>query len=159
MKRRTPEHDLQRQVAAYLWTVLPPEVLWSSIDHSGKSKTRQAILKGRGVKAGWPDITIYWRDESRRTINGRVFLPTVEVGHIELKAEKGILSAEQSIFMHKAERLGHWFAVCKSLEDVQLALKVWEVPTRIHADPVTPGDIPEDDFTRTRTRELGLTRK
>jgi hypothetical protein len=87
-RRRTPEHDLHRWVASYLARALQPPVFWTSIDHgAGKlTKTAAGNAKGRGCKAGIPDILVF------------VPIALVEATRViglELKAAKGQLSLPQ----------------------------------------------------------------
>ena len=60
MKRRHPEQDLQRTVAAWLDIQQRlGRLLYYAIPMGGaRSKTEAAIFKGLGVKAGVPDIAL-----------------------------------------------------------------------------------------------------
>jgi hypothetical protein len=132
VKRRHPESDLQRSVAQYLWAALPPSVLWTSIDHSGPGRVRNAMLQARGVKAGVSDILICWQSgvDPKGT-----WCDYAAVGWIELKSGKGVISSTQVAWANQAQEFGHRFALCRSVDDVARALKEWGVPTR-EADPL-----------------------
>lgn len=121
-KRATPEHDLQRSVAQYLDAVLTKDVLWSSIDHAGKGAVRMKLLKARGVKNGWPDITLYW--------DPGYFDHGVGILHIELKSLKGRISAEQAQFCERSRNLDHGYVIARSIDEIRTALKEYFVPTR-----------------------------
>lgn len=124
-KRATPEHDLQRSIAQYLDAVLTKDVLWSSCDHAGKGAVRMKLLKARGVKNGWPDITLYWTEP---TCVAGVFI--LEVGHLELKSAKGRMSTEQLEFAQRSIALGHHHAIVRGIDDLRKVLHEWDVPTR-----------------------------
>lgn len=126
MKRAQPELALHKAVAIYLNVALPPEVFWTSIEHSGTGAYHGQKLKAKGVKSGVPDILISWEGEYR--IN--FFRCETETGWIELKAPKGTLSDEQKQVRERLENLGHHYVVCKSVSDVARALEDWGVPLR-----------------------------
>jgi len=85
------------------------------------------MLKARGVKAGWPDITIYWELGVDR--NG-AWCQCPAVGHIELKSHKGRMTSEQLEFARRAESLGHHHAVIKGIDQLRETLVEWGVPSR-----------------------------
>lgn len=130
------EHTLQRSVAQYLDAVLTKDVLWSGIDHAqgGHDKTaiiRQAKLKGRGIKKGWPDVVLYWSFPRIWSGLGLIHHDTIcRVGHIELKSAKGRMKPEQIEFADRCQALGHRHAVVRSIEDLRRVLREWAVPTR-----------------------------
>lgn len=122
------EHALQCQVAEYLDAVLDPSVFWTSIGHGGGGKIRGAQLKRAGVKPGVPDIYLSWVSEHQLFPRN-----PVRVGHtgwIELKTRAGRVSPIQSETSFRLSKLGHYFAVCRSLDDVIGTLKAWGVGTR-----------------------------
>lgn len=107
------EAQLHRQVADYLDLVLPPAVPWTTIGHGGGGYVRGAQLKGRGVKPGWPDIHFVCRG-----------LPC----YIELKTRRGRVSPEQKEIHRMLIAAGAHVAVCRSLEEVQVTLRLLDVP-------------------------------
>ncbi|KAK0332697.1 hypothetical protein LTR94_023850 [Friedmanniomyces endolithicus] len=117
--RSREEYRLQVAVARFLG-VSCPDLLWS---HFPAGEARDEItggkLKAMGLKRGWPDIILC--------------CPDGVLGAIELKAEGGKLSADQKLFAETLEASRGRFALCRSLEDVEAALKAWSVPMRARA--------------------------
>ena len=74
-----------------------------------RTRIEAARLQGLGVLAGVPDITLAIR-------GGRL-------GYIELKTPKGRLSTAQIIFRAAAEGLGIPWVVCRSISEVDEAVK------------------------------------
>ncbi len=122
MKRRRPEQALQIQVAAFLRVALRPPTLWTAFPAGGGGKVRGAFLKAMGLQAGWPDIVIIHRFES--------LTETLVLG-IELKAGKGRQSPEQKAVMESFISIGAGYEICRSIEDVDLALVHHGIP--LHA--------------------------
>ncbi len=114
MKRSYPEQELQRTVAEYLDSALPPAVFWTSIPAGGGGSVRGAIIKDTGYRAGTPDILLIYR--------GWAFL-------IELKAENGRLSDAQRRVHLELKDAQAPVAVCRSLDDVRVTLSQMGVPT------------------------------
>lgn len=115
--RKREEQQLQQAVAKFLDNVLLPEVMWTAIGHGGGGATRGAILKGMGLKPGWPDIIVATR-----------LLP--DVLGIELKAKDGVLSKEQKKVHEGLRAIGWRMTVCRSIEEVAKALDVYGIPCR-----------------------------
>ena len=114
-KRSHPEQSLQTHVAGLLSWLLPDEVAWTAIGHGGGGKMRGAILKGMGLKAGWPDILILYQKRAH---------------FVELKARTGTLSPEQRAVHRSIVLAGSTVATCKSVEEVKMILEVWGIPMR-----------------------------
>jgi hypothetical protein len=114
------EHALQKQVVGLLSRVLKPPVYWTAIDHAGKLSPRQAAArKARGVKRGIADILIMWRDAYTRPHSI----------WIELKRPGGgSLSKEQKDFDFDMIRCGSHVFVCRSIEEVEDAMALADVP-------------------------------
>ena len=113
------EHALQVAVAHMLWMVLDPErTWWTAIDHgAGRlSKRAAGMMKARGVRAGIPDFLI-------------LSLYHIAFG-IELKTDKGRLSAPQREVHEAWARYHHPVYVARSLEEVQEILEFCHVPMR-----------------------------
>ena len=113
--RLTPEvareHDVQRQVANMLWKVLRPEVCWTSIDHANaKDRLTGSIRKGRGVKAGVPDVLLWFE--------GRAFA-------IELKSEAGVLTLDQQNFIECLLGARVQVAICRSVSETFERVRDW----------------------------------
>jgi hypothetical protein len=119
------EHQLHRQVAAYLAAALRPPTAWTSIDAGAGKLTRFSATsaKARGVKAGWPDILVIHPQPIG------CGLGCILVG-IELKIRKGRLSAEQLEVHSSLTMAGARVAVCRSVEDVEALLIRNGVPLR-----------------------------
>ena len=108
LKRAAPpfsEHAFQVMVCEYLALALRPELHWSAIENGGRRNLSVAVrLKRAGLKRGTPDIY--------------VMLPEGKIAWLELKAKGGSLSIEQRGFRDVCRRLGHHWAVAKTLDDV-----------------------------------------
>lgn len=115
MKR--PEQELQIAVARYLSLALKPPVIWTAIGHGGGGKVRGAILKAMGVQAGWPDIL--------------VIAPDRIIVALELKAKAGRQSPAQHDVAVALHHCRADYFLCKSVNDVELALACCNVP--LHA--------------------------
>jgi hypothetical protein len=137
-----PEQALQRTIAAYLSWALAPPAYWSAIGHGGGGQMRGRILKGMGVKAGLPDIFI-WYDK-------HTYAP-------ELKAENGRVSEAQEIAHAALRAAGVHIAVVRSLDDLKalIAGPWWPLQAcireakpateRIKRGIVQPQEWPESD--------------
>ena len=87
-----------------------PKRIIFAIANGGKRDLREAkSLKLQHVKAGIPDMQIILE-------NGRVVW-------VEVKTEKGVLSAVQKLVMQDIEDLGHHYLVVRSLEDFKNQIK------------------------------------
>jgi hypothetical protein len=111
------EFDLHKAVAQYLdWCLVPPAFYttfpagWDKM-----SKTRAGMLYAAGLKAGIPDILIFY---NARTIG------------IELKAGKGKLSKIQVNTIEQLTEAGVFVQVCRSVEEVEEALTSLQLPLR-----------------------------
>lgn len=122
-RRKNPvrrEQTLQQAVAKFLTVALRPPTLWSAIGHGGGGALRGAILKGMGVKAGLPDVLIL------HPVHGA---HTVVLG-LELKAGKGKPSPAQEDMAHHFHACNAGYVICRSIEDVELALAFVGIPFR-----------------------------
>lgn len=72
---------------------------------------RAAILKREGMVPGAPDLIVWSR-------NGRV-------GTIEVKPEGGYARRTQKDVQERLEKLGHHYAICRSIPDVDETLEEW----------------------------------
>ena len=121
-----PEDRLQSRCRMFLDAHLLPPCWWSSVGHERKQTLRQgAIQKARGVKRGLPDVMIW--------------APGFFLG-VELKAAKNTTTDAQGGFAQAMERLGHGYAVVRSVEGLGEALERhgiplragWRVPAQVH---------------------------
>ena len=117
--RPISEHQLQRQVAAYLDAALPDGCWWTSIDSAGRGPIDGRRMKLRGVKRGTADILII----SDHTIPAETYW-------VELKSAKGALSPAQEQFRQAVKAAGHKWCICRSIEDVAEFLKWYGVKLR-----------------------------
>ena len=116
MSRSQEEFRLSCKVADYLALALPSHVLWSHLPFGeNRSAITGARLKRMGTKRGWPDYLVL---HDRGTIA------------LELKAEKGKRSPEQVTFGDAFTALGGDYFVCRSLIDVEAALRMAGVPLK-----------------------------
>jgi hypothetical protein len=114
MKRQHLEHTLQSKVMKYLDHNGRPEFDWRAIPNGDLRHPLVAIrLRDEGVKPGTPDIVICM-DQGR-------------AGWLELKSKHGSLSPYQKGFAVKVMRLGHYWAMAKSMPEAVAILKAWNV--------------------------------
>ena len=115
-RRKQPEQILQRQIAEFLTLALPtPDAWFTAIPAGGGGKVRGAILKGMGYKAGTPDMLVIYKG-----------LPI----WLELKSATGTLSMAQKQCLHDLINAGCKWALCRTLDDVERALRRFGVPLR-----------------------------
>jgi hypothetical protein len=114
VRRRHEEETLQRAVIAYLRLALPHDGVAYAVPNGGlRSKKVAARLNGTGLVAGIPDIAVVYR--------GRALF-------IELKTRTGVVSAAQRETMHKLIYAGADVMLCRSVPDVEAALRECGVP-------------------------------
>lgn len=117
-KRASPEEALHRTVASYLAHALPWDAWFTTIPAGGGGRVRGSKLKGMSYKAGTPDLIIVHE--------GRALW-------IELKAPKGRLSDEQSECHALLDQAGAEIVVARSVDDIETALRKWNVPLKARA--------------------------
>jgi len=112
------EHQLQVAVARFLDVALPKSVRACHVPNGGRRDAKTgARLKREGVKPRVADFVIFMRGGT--------------CAMIELKTDKGRLSAAQKDWQDWAGEYGLPYAVCRSLEEVIDVLKAWQVPLNI----------------------------
>lgn len=116
-KRHPSEQQLHRQVAQYLDAVLGDGTFWTTFPAGGGGRTRGAILRGMGLREGMPDILVFHR--------GTAF-------GIELKSHAGGLSPAQIACHAELMAVGVDVVTCRSVEEVERFLWLYEIPTRPH---------------------------
>lgn len=118
-RRNRPEELLHRSVIEWL-TWQKPNCLWFHPYNGGyRTKAEAGIGKALGVLGGVADLVFV--------------LPGGRVGFIELKAprpSKPYLSASQKAFYNDVHKLGAWYAVARSIEEVEGTLRAWGVLPR-----------------------------
>ena len=111
------ELPIQKAIMRYLDLALPESYrAFHPANGGARSARTAAMMKALGVKAGVADIVI--------------LRPGAPAAMIEVKAEKGSPSPAQKEWCGWAEKHGHPYAVCRSVDDVQVALRLWGVPLR-----------------------------
>lgn len=115
--RKHPEEDIQRTLVQ--WLLLQRGLLfWATPNHfylqgqEGKIAGYIAKQKKLGMVNGAPDLTIIGRNR-----HGDTFVCMAEV-----KSPVGRLSEEQATFLDRADGLGCFTSVVRSLEDMQKLL-------------------------------------
>ena len=106
------EAQLHRAVAVYLRLVLRSPTIWTTIGHGGGGRVRGAMLKAKGLKAGWPDIIIIHPEFADKIVLG-----------IELKTKKGKPSPDQLGVVRQFELANCKMVFCRSLDDVKFELE------------------------------------
>lgn len=112
------EQQLHIAVAKYLALMLPVDAWWTTIPAGGGGARRGAFIKAMGYRKGTPDILIVFRGLAH---------------FVELKADEGKASASQHDAMREIIKAGGHSVICRSIDEVQLALGEWRIPTRLAA--------------------------
>lgn len=132
---RRPEDRLQARVRMFLDAHLAPPAWWSSVGHERKQTLAQgAAQKARGIRRGLPDVMIW--------------APGYFLG-VELKAGKNRTTDAQDGFAQAMARLGHGYAVVRSVEQLGEVLQDngvgmlwgWRQKAQIH-DAALDGEKP-----------------
>jgi hypothetical protein len=109
------ETTLQRQIKAHLEAKGLRIVASANGAQLAGDAKRRAIqmnsLKSSGLCVGFPDVTVYG--------GGR------RIGHIEVKLEGEMQSPTQIDCQAWLEAMGHSYAVCRSIADVDETLAKW----------------------------------
>ena len=120
-RRLTPEQDFQMQVKKFLELALPTPDAWFGASAAiGTSRTTGGILQGMGYKPGTPDMVVIWKPKH--------FGPVVL--WLELKAGRGKPSDVQKQCREDLVAAGCKWALCRTLDDVERALRRFGVPLR-----------------------------
>lgn len=120
-RRKTPEADVQRAVVQALRFVLPQDAI---VHHSvnevtagdRRGRTRQGILVGIGVHAGFADLIVLTQ--------GRVLF-------LEVKSKTGRLRPAQEGFRDTVQAQGFGWALVRSVDDALAALADHGFTTRV----------------------------
>ena len=119
------EHVLQIACKQWLSEALPPEVVWTAVDHGSyfgggtQSGVRMwARLKSRGVKTGIPDFHFWWRG---------IYLA------VELKAAGGKPSEDETAWIIKLQNNGFLAFIAWSVSDLERHLREAGFPVRTSA--------------------------
>jgi hypothetical protein len=110
------EDAIHRSILKYLRSVLPSGWLVIHVPNGGSRHPIEAArMKGLGVVAGWPDLSIFGD-------TGSYFL--------EVKSAKGRLSNCQHMILDKLKDAGFPVAVVRSLDDVRDFISEHNLPSR-----------------------------
>jgi hypothetical protein len=110
----TSEHDLQVQVLKLLNGAAKRDLYWFAVPNAGRRSLRTgALMKAEGLRAGVADLCI--------------MLPEGRTCWLELKKPGNYQTLEQKGFEARCFRLGHSYAVVKSLQDAAAILQGWGV--------------------------------
>ena len=108
-------------VTGFLTVALPRDVAWSAVDHAAKLGVRQgAMRKARGVKRGQADYRF-------------VLPPGGRSAEVELKIPGSYQSPEQKTWEAAVTDAGGLYMVCRSVAEVEGALRGWGVKLRATA--------------------------
>jgi hypothetical protein len=120
--RRHPERDTQITIAQYLDAVLDPCLcVWTAIGHGGGGKVRGAWLKRMGMKAGIPDIAIWWTTSHRDHLH---------CAFLEIKSADGRSSDAQDEMADRLSDVGAHVEICRSIDDVERVIFDCGIPLR-----------------------------
>jgi hypothetical protein len=115
-KRRSPEQEIQRQIAQFLDAALGRAAWYTTIPLGGGGRTRGAILKSIGTKEGTPDMIVI---DAGRAI------------WLEIKSYTGAVSVVQKKCHADLQRARSPVFVVRSLDDAIAALRQCGVPMKI----------------------------
>lgn len=113
--RTHPESRVQRDIRAYLAvrgfaSVHVPN--GSKLHGTGEDRARQwRNLAADGAMVGFPDLLVY--------------APGGRIGHMEVKTPTGAVQDTQRACQLWLEGLGHHYAIVRSYDDVDAALRDW----------------------------------
>ncbi len=117
------EAVIHRQVALRLTQILKQSVVWTTVEVSNQqggdwAARNQGQQKARGVKTGWPDLQLFW------AYKGYTKGLTIELKRPGGKATKIQLACHDDL-----ARANIPTVVCRSVDEVEEALDMYEVPT------------------------------
>jgi VRR-NUC domain len=113
---RNAEARIQAAIVEWIRTVAPHLICFHPANGGYRTKAEAARLKWVGVLAGIPDVVILGPD-------GRAWL-------IEVKAERGAMSAEQRAIRERCVGLRIPFATARSIDEVRWAFEAWGIKSR-----------------------------
>lgn len=114
-KNKQPEFGLQCRIARMLMTRLPPEIEWTASAAGVRVSPRTANkMKAAGIRPDWMDLQFMCEDGITR--------------YIEVKIPDGKLSTGQKrIAAVFTSRRPDIYAVCRTVDEVVLALTTWGI--------------------------------
>ena len=118
LKKATPEFEVHKSIASYLTVALSPPAFFHTTENSNHQGgtaglIKQAQNKARGVKAGFPDMLIFYPK-----------------GVLALEIKRyGKEATPMQLAMHEQLRAnGVVVAVVHDVEEVKALLKIHEIP-------------------------------
>jgi hypothetical protein len=113
-----PEQALHRAVVALASQIRPAVPFFHVPNGGARSAVEGAIFKGLGVRAGVPDLVFV--------------LPQGGVAFMEIKAERGRVSAAQALFRGEVADMGASWVMVDSLVKASWVLAEWYPAPRFH---------------------------
>lgn len=114
VRPKISEHMLQVQVLEHLTVAARPEIFWFATPNAGLRSLRMgARMKAEGMAAGVADLCF--------------MLPQGRAAWLEMKTLSGRQSIAQKGFQAKCLRLGHPYALARTLDEAIAALHRWGV--------------------------------
>lgn len=108
------EHRIQVSLIEYLTITAKPEIFYFAVPNGGLRNVRVAQrMKAEGLKPGVSDMCF--------------LLPEGKCGWLELKTQTGRLSDHQMGFKARCEKLGHLWAMARSVDEAIPTLRTWGV--------------------------------
>lgn len=140
-RRAQAEDELQRAIVNWLRYALRPDVRFCHVPNGGKRRRIEAArLKGLGVEAGWPDLSLAWSEPRSialgfagassavaKAMHAIAETPVSRSAFIELKFGDGKLTAKQLDFQRWCRENGIPHAVARSLDEVTDAVRSWGI--------------------------------
>lgn len=114
MKR--PEEQIHRAVVSHLkMRAMPGVFFFHSPNGGGRSKAEGGIFKALGVRAGLPDLIVFYR---------------AQIFGLELKSSKGRVSPAQRQTLNEMEVAGARTSIAASIDEALVTLECWGVLRR-----------------------------
>ncbi len=118
------EEQIHLQIAEYLDIVIKRPSRWHTVEVSNQASGWQAInrqkkLKAKGVRTGWPDITIFWINPDSDGWG----MPELKLIFLEVKSATGKISTTQESLHAELREDGHDVYIVRSLEEVKPILE------------------------------------
>lgn len=112
------QHEREMTIALAEWLRLMTDTgrlrcRWTHVANERRDRVEAILAWRMGVSSGVPDLVF--------------FLPGGQGGAIELKAEGGRLSEAQREWRDALRELGWKWALCESIEEVEVILREWGV--------------------------------
>jgi hypothetical protein len=113
-----PEQEAQIAIVAWIKAVSPSTMCFHVPNAAKRSPAERRALVAMGLLAGVPDLCLVAEP------------PGPSLAFVEVKAQGGKLSPEQTSFRAWAEAAGIPYAVVQNIDQTRVAFREWLVPTR-----------------------------